>query len=449
MLFQKSNIVANTNHLMSNNIENERHDRINRSWARYDGNFPKSLRPTKSDPNADDNICINLALFTVNLIAYFLYGKAFEFEIDGQKESPEEDWLDKCWEDNEKEATLLDAAINGSVTGDVFLRLQKAMTNEEFPSIHVLNSGNVEVVTNPDNYKSVLSYVNQWSGKNPITGKMTAYRQTFSRFGLYWKIFEEESAGDSNDWNTTNEEIHPYSWEPIFHCKNAPNPNSYYGRSDIEDDLLNMNEDLNFIVSNIARIIRIHGHPKTWGRGFEARELDMSIDSLTILKTQTGELKNLEMHSDLAASLEFAKEIKQMYHQMAGIPEIAAGKVENIGQLSGLALEILYGPLTRLIQTKRLYHGRMLRKLSLAMMEMGGKKASAIAIQWSELLPKNRKEEAETAVILKDVGVSQDTVLTELHYDPVNEAEKRQAEIDAQTALSSSLMNQFDKTGLQ
>lgn len=423
--------------------------RIATAWDRYNGKFPDSLEKIKSDPQGKDNIKLNLCRFIVDTSAFFLYGKPVGFEVDGKADSEEHAWLQECWSENKQMTLLLDAGTNGGVTGDVFLKIRLPGGNA-FPRITVLDTGNIEVHTRVDDCTVAEQFVISWTGVDRRTKKTIAYRQTITLNdnGLSWEIVDEQSEGDNKAWIETNRETWAYPFPPIVHAKNRPCPNSYYGTPDLEEDIIDANEDLNAILSNTKRVIRLHAHPKTWARGIQARDLDTSPDKITVIQSEKGELKNLEMQSDLSSSLEFAREIKQGFHQIACVPEIVAGKLENVGNLSGLAMSILYGPILRLTETKQLFQGEMLVELNKALLEIKRSGKRKVTIQWPDILPKNEKEAADIAVVKSEIGVSKDTLMTEMGYDATAEMEKRQAEQEADQAFGDKLLKQFERDGL-
>jgi hypothetical protein len=152
---------------------------------------------------------------------------------------------------------------------------------------------------------------------------------------------------------------------------------------------------------------------------------------------------------NLTAADEQFQRLRQAYDELTSIPQIASGKVDNIGQLSGLALQILYGPLVAMIQTKREFWEPMIKQISKAMLVVGGEVAEGseldIEIKWPSILPANRKEEAETATALNDAGVSQDTTLKEMGYDPEQEKLKKAQEGADAASMAAKL---FDRGGL-
>ena len=85
----------------------------------------------------------------------------------------------------------------------------------------------------------------------------------------------------------------------------------------------------------------------------------------------------------------------------------------------------------------------MVARLCQCLLEMGGfPDVIEVVLQWPQILPTDRKAEADTATALEAAGVSKDTVLTELGYDPSTEAEKRQAE---GASVADLALQQFDQ----
>jgi hypothetical protein len=161
-----------------------------------------------------------------------------------------------------------------------------------------------------------------------------------------------------------------------------------------------------------------------------------------VLPSPDAELHNLEMLSDLSSAIEFYKRLKEALHEISQIPEVALGKLESTNGLSGLALQILYQPLLEKTDTKRQLYGEMLVDLNRRMLEVGGYGADNFTeIHWKEMLPKDQKETRETALIDGQLGVSDDTLLMQLGYDPDLEREKSALNTER---LAGKLLRNFD-----
>lgn len=202
-------------------------------------------------------------------------------------------------------------------------------------------------------------------------------------------------------------------------------------------------QTLDDIASNTARIIRFNAHPKTWGRGFTAKDLRIGVDETIILPGENAELRNLEMQSDLASSLRYLDMLRQALHEISRVPEVATGNLDRAGSLSGVALQILYQPLLEKTNTKRLLYGDMLIELNRRLLAMGGfGKELRTALHWQEVLPQDPMQERQAALIDMQLGVSQDTLLRRLGYDPDLERQKREV---GGNVLGEQILAAFDR----
>jgi hypothetical protein len=122
--------------------------------------------------------------------------------------------------------------------------------------------------------------------------------------------------------------------------------------------------------------------------------------------------------------------VKAAYHETTQVPEVTTGKFDNIGQLSGLALQILYGPLLQRTQVKRRTYGDMLAELNRRLLAFGGfGEKCDVTTHWPELLPTDPQGEAQTLKTHQEMGVvSTQTVQEKLGYDPETEGPKIAAE---------------------
>lgn len=431
--------------------EKERQKRIREAWARYEGDWPKDLRATRSDPEAADNVVVNLAQLIVDKGVSALFGFSLDLEVDGEADSPAEEWLGECFGRNGGLAGMMRLATNGAVAGHAFVKVVEpnpSRYGHPYPRLIQWDPACVSVRWEPDDYEQVMSYSYEWQGMDPSTARPVAYRQVVERRGQRWVIRDEVSHGMRTDWQITAETLWRWDWCPVFQCQNFPCPNAFWGKSDLEPHVLGLNRAVNFISGNLNRILRYHAHPKTWGAGFEAVEMHIGVDQMVSFPDPSARLENLEMSSDLASSLEYLRETKDALYTLTRIPEVATGKLENAGQLSGLALGILYGPLVELTATKRLLYGQLLQDLGRCLLEMGGFGAEhQVTLQWPDVVPADRRAAADTAIVLREVGVSRDTLLSELSYDPVAEKEKREAEQATERELGTRLMDEFVRKG--
>lgn len=439
--------------------EQEREERIQDAWARYHGvwrgpgdryGWPRPLRITGTDPQGGDNTLFNLAKLAVDKSVSVLFGVDLDFEVDAAAELPEEAWLRECLDANGRMALLHRLGVSGAVCGQAFLKLRQAdpTIGHSFPRVILWDPACVAVRWDPADYERVISYTYRWQGVEPRTARPVAYRQRVEALdGGRWRIVDERSIGSSVRYEQVAEELWPWSWSPVLTCQNLPCPHEWWGQSDLEQDVLRVGEALNFTASNLARILRVHAHPRTWGAGFHGEQLDISVDRIAILPAGA-ELHNLEMTSDLSSTLEYLRLIREMHHELTRIPEVASGRLERTGQLSGVALRILYAPLIELTETKRLMYGGLLRELGRRLLEMGGYGPDrAVEPQWPEIVPADPAGEAQTALMHHQLGVSRDTLLSRLGFDPLVEAEKRTGEEQTERQAMADRLTMWERDG--
>ncbi len=410
-----------------------------RAWAAYFGDFRKPLKVRKGVP--DDNVVVNFVRIVVDKGVAFLFGHEPRFEISELEDTRAEEWLAEVWRRNRKMQFLQKVALNGAVCGHAFVKI---VPGEPFPKLVNLSPEYVHVVTDPDDIDEVVRYVIQYPAVGP-QGERLVIRQVIERDdGGRWLVTDQVSERDK-PFVTRSEAVWPWSWPPIADCQNLPSPNEYYGIPDVEQDVIDLNDAINFVLSNMARIIRFHAHPKTWGKGFTANQLKVAVDETIVLPSPDAELHNLEMQSDLEASIRLYERLREALHEVTRVPEVATGKLDRAGALSGVALQILYQPLLEKTRMKRMTYGELLVELNRHLLEMGGFGPDNVTtIHWPELLPKDALAERQAALIDQQLGVSQDTILQRLGFDPELERAKSEA---SSARLAERMLEAFDRGG--
>lgn len=396
---------------------------IARRWEYYLGKHPEQLRVRPGQPN--DNVTVNLCRAVVDKGVSFLFGQDVRFELVEGETTEAEGWLDACWAANRKLTLLQKLALSGAIAGHAFVKIV-VEPSLPYPRLVVLDPATVAVSLAPDDHEKVLAYRIQFPAVDPETARPVVLRQTIVPDGARW-VIRDEKAYSGGKWQLVNEAVWPYPFPPVVDCQNLPNPHDYWGISDLEDDVLRLNDSINFLLSNLLRIVRYHAHPKTWGRGFRAEQLDLSVDETIILPSPEAELRNLEMQSDLGSSIQLYLRLREAFHEIVRVPEIATGRVEGVGSLSGVALQILYQPLIEKTETKRRLYGDLLVELNRRLLAIGGFGDDLMTeLHWPEIIPGDPEAEAQTLLLWQQLGVSQDTILRRLGLDPELEREKRQ-----------------------
>lgn len=426
--------------------ERARLERWSKAWDAYFGNAPAVLKIKPGQ--ADDNVNVNYVRLIVDKGVSFLFGQPVQWELDSESDerTPAEAWLDECVRVNGGHILLQKLAVNGGVCGHAFLKITPGVASSSaspstYPRLINLSPEYVTVVCDPHDIDVVWRYVIQYPARGK-DGERLVMRQTIERAGNGWTVKDEVSTNEGA-WVVQADIVWPWAWPPIVDCQNLPSPNEYYGLADIEEDVLKLNTAINFTLSNLQRIIRFHAHPKTWGSGFNAKDLKVGVDDTLVFTNPDAQLHNLEMQSDLTSSIAYYERLKEALHETAHIPEVATGKLESTGQLSGVALAILYQPLLDRTEQKRLTYGNLLIELFRRLLDMAGYGANnLVALHWSKLLPANRLEELQAALLEKQIGVSEDTLLRGLGRDPDAEREKRESD---SADMAEQMLGAFDR----
>lgn len=460
--------------------EREKRQRhIAERWAFYDGEHDKPLKVTPGKggrPSVDDNVTPNLGGMFVDRGVTFLVGEPPTFTLDADggdaagddddaelegnvKVSPEELHLDAVWKFNRRKTLLHKFVTNGGVAGHGWLRivipehpLEHPTTGLILPRLINLDPATVDVLYDQDDIERELAFLLEWNVMR--SGLPAVRRQTIELddTGSSWTIRDYISVGTAKSFESLGDDVvWPWPFPPLIGAQNLPRPNEYHGTSDLDGGLEELNASVSRVLSNLARIVRFHAHPKTWASGISTAELAAVVvdpDGVIGLPHPDAELHNLEMTSDLAGALSVFSKLKGLLHELARMPELDSEKLEGVGQMSGLALKILYGPALELTNTKRGTYGDALEELNRRILAvshaMEYDPTLEVAIGWKDALPTDEVQTLAAAEAKQRLGVSKHTLIEELGYDPEQEAERRQDEADASM---ENMQRTFDKGG--
>jgi len=412
------------NHIteMAAQDEIERMTRIAAASKAYYGKYTPPLKTAFG--KADDNALPNFARVIVDKGAAFLFGKEVDLDIrrpDGETQTDQDDdrWLDSCLKFNRFQSLMLNAATNGGISGHTFLKLNGARNGEKYPRIIILDSNSVFVTTDPEDITQVIRYRIQFNAIDPKDGKPIVRRQMIERDkNGAWTICDYVSKSGGGFTPMNSPIVWPFAWPPILDCQNLPAPNAYYGMSDLEPDILHLIERAHYVISNTGRINRFHAHPKTVGKGFKAGEVAAAPDDMIVLPSDTSDIKILEAHGDITGSLELYDKLYDALFMIARIPPVSVGKLETIGAVAGIALQILYAPIMEMTNAKRMLYAPMLEALGERLLEMGGYRGRSVDATWADPMPRNEVEQRQIAS--EDLGmgiVDKETIATKLGYD--------------------------------
>ncbi|MCA1615040.1 MAG: phage portal protein [Acidobacteria bacterium] len=410
----------------------------------YSGYAPKQLKVKDGEP--DDNVYINYAEVVVDKGVGFLFGKPLVIGVGTDEDKSGEEYLEKVWPQAQRDEEFQEMAQDGAVTGDAYLKI--CIEPDGRPRVTVGDPATYEIVTDPHDVSRPVTFrcsyqMTDGAGREYLFKEET----TRNEGGKSWRIRHFESRDGGNLWTPTEYDVTwNNSFPPIFHAKNLPNPKCTYGKPDLTEDVLAVIAYISRLDSMCGKVVRMHSSPKPYAKNLKKQDLEWGTDGMLFLKptgtTVAAELGLLEMKNDISTALSLRKVLREGLAEMTGVPEVATGKVETTGQLSSVALRLLYGPLIEKTEKKQLRYGRMIKECVEALLVIGGIKNQKVKLNWGDALPGDEKAKMEVAETKLRIGYSQNTVIKETGGDPEHEARMRTPTADD---MGSQILGAFDR----
>ena len=417
-------------------------DLIHLAWDYYEGRHPAPLLVKPNQP--DDNVIINLARPVVDKGIALLFGKEVTWQADesAATESGAETFLAAVWAANDKMALLHEVAQNGALAGLAAVKVAPRPGDVQRPYRLInLDPANLSIDCDDEDIDDVERYVIQYTCCDPATGEELVKRQEIvaiedesTDLVTHWTIQDFEARGAQKTFQPVSDPVvWPYALPPIVHCKNLPLANCVWGVGDLED--VKLNDALNLIASSTRKILRLHASPQTVAKGFNPAMLRRDANQIWEIPEGTdGDLYNLEMQSDLAASLEFYRTLRSAFYAQGRMPDVS--QVGDLGALTNFGLRVLFADALERTATKRMLYGGLITRINRLLCLIAGKGDNVTTtLTWSDPLPVNEKELTETVGLKQKTGLISDETLTgELGADYADEQTRLKAERAAKAA---------------
>jgi len=423
------------------------------AWKAYDGLLDPPLR--KMPDGTDPNVMTNRCQAVVDRGVDFLFGK--EIEINAEEDAPQEaqDFLNGIWGRKETRIPLLQKlAMNGAIAGQAFLRI---VPGSDGPfRLVVVDPGTVFVKTAPQDCETVQLYCIEYSCVEKQNGKPVhiSYHEEITRVDpdgaslqemldddSTWIIQHWSRAGDRGNWTPAGEPIlWPYPFAPLFGCQNLPRPNDYWGSADITSDVINVNKSLNLTQSCVNLVQILFGQPILYATGTGEQSIDIRPGKIIGLPLTESKIMAVNIASDVANSLSFAANLRSDIDEQTGVPGVATGRTDALpkGNISGIAIEMLFMPLLKKTEKKQCLYGELLIDVSKALLVLNSMSGDIdISISWQSPIPHDDLPSAQYAIALKGLGISDTTLQRNLGFDPDEELALSQTE-DAQKMTAFS-----------
>jgi len=351
--------------------------------------------PLKSD---DDCVIVNFCGLIVDRSVSMLFGKPIQFDLPGESDTPEQIYIDNVWGANRKEHLLKSLALYGGESGTCYVKiLPDGATTQDgnlVPRLVALDPASMIIDTKSDDHSDVIRYTIAYAIVDEKTEKERMIKQVIERQESgFWLVSDYHSDGGGR-WIFDGDKLWEYTFAPVRHWQNITENGSAYGRPDVTDDIIDLQDKFNFVISNTAKIIKFHAHPKTWGRNFgRMTEAMWGPDDMILSDNENAMLQNLEMQSDLGSSLNYIKFLRQALFDVARTVDIDS-LADKLGALTNFGLKVLYQDAISKLDDKRGSYGEALIEINHILLELAGMgETDGGEIIWTDYLPVNESEQ--------------------------------------------------------
>ncbi len=326
-----------------------------RAW--YDGYLVRGL----ATPLVIDQyrrISFNFCKPIIKLAAGWLAAKPLVWDIrtaTGVSDEGLSETAKEIWDRSGAERTFLDAVIAVNLYGDGCLLVVR---HEEGPSIEFQDPGLCFPVFAGSSYQELIEL--------EIVYQVTVgVEQDYLRR----EIYEPTRAVIYHD----DEEVAALAYEalPAVWVRNDPLPGLMFGNSDL-DGIVELVGDYDHLARKQTQIVDYYASPRVVFEGVVRADLDLDVDTALYLPRDS-KAYFLEWSGgapDIEAQL---TRIRNAIAEVSQIPAVAFGQMDRgFSSISGIGLQILYGPLLDKVRRKQAAWGPALeRAMWLALMAEG------------------------------------------------------------------------------
>lgn len=413
---------------------------IDRAWQYYKGQMHRPLK-IESD-GVDDNIILPKVAEIADKLRSFLLGDGVQFDCDpsSQEPGPLDEALSQIWRANRGKRLLADVTLDGILAGHCWW--QVVPVRSAVPRLIAQDPRHCSAFWDVFDTGKVLWYRLQASGG----GK--SRRQDYVLENETWTQYVYERPDSSTKWALIGQPER-LEWLPIVDWQNSALSHSFYGVEDVGPALA-LNDSINLIASDYARILKHHASPRTIGLGMDAAEVVASEIGgfFTVNKPKTeAEIFNLEMTSDLKAAFDYLQFlIREAWH--SGRMVDPATVKDHIGTLTNFGLRVMMHDALAKTADKRELYGEGLERLSkTALLAAGQTPPEEIAVTWPDVLPEDPAEVQMVMGELQAKIISLQTYREKRNYDHEQETQRIAEEGEGEEDLGSRILAAFEKGG--
>jgi len=436
-------------------MDQQQRERIDEIIVRraYRGGYQRpslKVRPNQSN----DNVILNLIGKAIDQSLSKLFGESLTVDLGGiEDDAPQQDWLNTSWQLNKGEILLKRLGMMGADSGICYAKLMPdgriGIDGLVYPRIVALDPLYMIPYPDPSDFETVNKYVYEYEVEDPDTEKYVKFKQVFELEDAAWWILDYQTEPGRDKYELIAEpEQWPYDWSPVLHWQNLPSVAGITGRPDVTDDIIQLQDKINYAASNINKIIRLNAHPRWWASGFGSGQMESVAwgpEDMMKLPNES-RVGAAEMQSDLEGSRLWVQWLTQELYSLMRAVDVATVK-DKLGQLTNFGVRMLYQDAFAKNNDKRDLYGEAIEELSRRMLIMGGIYSTdlePIKVIWPEPVPTNEQE--ESAAIVQDLNaglISKQTASQERGYDWSIEQDRLAEEQAASGSVGDLIIQSF------
>lgn len=420
---------------------------------------------TVKQGQTDDNLIVNFIGLVVDRANSLLFGKGVEFDLPGDGETPESEYINKVWQVNKKHELLIDTSDYGATNGTPCWQIRPNAIFDDgalYPEILCIDPLFLTVKTDPENYRQIAKYIVEYQIRTADNEPPKLRRREFipikSRESIEgveidivvsWRI-DSYIQTQGGTMKLESSEPWDYEFAPLLHFKNLPNAGSPYGTPDITEDVQWMQDAINRVATSTNKAIRLTAFQRLWGKFMKgADKVSMGMDNILSVDNKDAELNAIDAGSNFDGMIQFQQELTQAMFAIARSADPSTVK-DKVGQLTNFGLRILYKDALDKLDTKRQLYGEALKELNRRLLALNDMKPDPGEIVWQEPLPQNESELVSGYTFdLNNQLASRETIQVKRGYDPEDEAERieadKQQDIKDAENIGGTMLTNFNK----
>lgn len=418
---------------------------IDRAWAYYQGNM---LPPLKIESDGvNDNVLLPKVSEIADKLRSFLLGDGVQFDTDPTTEGRGEmdEILDSIWQANQGKRLLSQLALSGILAGHCWV--QVVPVEGKPPRLINVDPRAASAFWDAGDIGRVLWYRLQYQAGGVERRTDYVHSSALGTAGEQWYqfVYQRERAGMAT-WQETQSPL-TLEFLPLVDWQNSGLPFAYYGINDISMALA-LNDSINLIASDYARILKHHSSPRTIGIGMQAADVvGSAVGGFYTVDKPSSEanIYNLEMASDLSSAYTYLQFLIGEAWNSGRMVDPSTVK-DTIGQLTNFAMKVLYQDALAKTADKRELYGEGLGKVSrTALLAAGYTPPERVVVTFPDVLPEDPAMVTTLQSELAAKIISKQTYREIRNYDQDKEEARLAEESVGEDDLGSRLLSAFEK----